>query len=447
MVALLIALQPAGFSACSRWLSGATPPVASRDLATDPGRGHSEHCCNPCRGESPVFFPVPAVRCRTAGYPLRTLQVQRKTANPVVALFGLLFLAAMPSALAADSATGLVVESMTTVLLRQAEIPAREAGVLKSLIAEPGDHVEEGQQLGSLDDERQVIAVRAAELNLVIAQLKADNELPVETARALIREAEQRRAALEVAAKISEQQAASDVGVRLTQKSREVAQFELDRAQKARDAFSSSVSSAELNRLQVLFDQKTLEIEKANEDRSITLLQPQADQAAVAGQAETVERSRLMATQEERLLQVARAGRDVAGNDLTLAKLQLDRRRVVAPFSGTIVAVDQQPGEWIEAGATVLRMIQLDRLRVEGFIDSTIAAEPLTGRTVMIRFNSTSSLPEVEGRITFVSPEIDSLNQQVRIRAEFDNPRHRIRPGLVASMKIGGPVANPNEQK
>lgn len=351
-----------------------------------------------------------------------------------------IFLAATPSALADDRASGLVVESMTTVLIRQTEIPAREAGVLASLMIQPGELVSEGQLLGSLDDERQVIAVRAAELNLAIAQLKADNELPVETAMALIREAEQQQAALEVAAKISAQLAASDVAIRLTQKSREVAQFELDRAQKARDAFSSSVSSAELNRLQVLFDQKTLEIEKANEDRSITLLKPKADQAAVAGQAETVERSRLMAAQEERLLQVARAGRDVAENELALAKLQLDRRRFIAPFVGTIVAVDQQSGEWVEAGTTVLRIIQLDRLRVEGFIDATIAAESLPGRTVMIRFTSASSLPEVEGRITFVSPEIDSLNQQVRIRAEFDNAGHRIRPGLVASMKIGGPV-------
>ncbi len=356
-------------------------------------------------------------------------------------IFCIILLAALPSALADDRASGLVVESMTTVLIRQTEIPAREAGVLASLMIEPGELVSEGQLLGSLDDERQVIAVLAAELNLAIAQLKADNELPVETAKALIREAEQQQAALEVAAKISAQLAASDVAIRLTQKSREVAQFELDRAQKARDAFSSSVSSAELNRLQVLFDQKTLEIEMANEDRSITLLKPQADQAAVAGQAETVERSRLMAAQEERLLQVARAGRDVAENELALAKLQLDRRRFIAPFVGTIVAVDQQSGEWVEAGTTVLRILQLDRLRVEGFIDATLAAESLSGRTVMIRFTSASSLPEVEGRITFVSPEIDSLNQQVRIRAEFDNPGHRIRPGLVASMKIGGPVA------
>ncbi len=441
MVPVLIAIQPAGFSASSRWLSGATPPAACQDPAADPGRGHSEHRCHPCRRESRVFSQVPAVRCATVGFPLRTFQVQGQAANPIIALLGLLFLAATPSALADDRASGLVVESMTTVLIRQTEIPAREAGVLASLMIEPGELVTDGQLLGSLDDERQVIAVRAAELNLVIAQLKADNELPVETARALIREAEQQQAALEVAAKISSQLAASDVAIRLTQKSREVAQFELDRAQKARDAFSSSVSSAELNRLQVLFDQKTLEIEKANEDRSITLLKPQADQAAVAGQAETVERSRLMAAQEERLLQVARAGRDVAENELALAKLQLDRRRFIAPFVGTIVAVEQQSGEWVESGTTVLRIIQLDRLRVEGFIDATIAAESLSGRTVMIRFTSASSLPEVEGRITFVSPEIDSLNQQVRIRAEFDNPGHRIRPGLVASMKIGGPVA------
>ena len=59
-------------------------------------------------------------------------------------IFCIIFLAALPSALADDRASGLVVESMTTVLIRQTEIPAREAGVLKALLVAPGEHVNEG---------------------------------------------------------------------------------------------------------------------------------------------------------------------------------------------------------------------------------------------------------------------------------------------------------------
>ncbi len=77
-----------------------------------------------------------------------------------------------------EFATSITVPSMTTALIQHAEIAAREPGVLKSLSVKPGDSIAEGQLLATLDDELQEIAVRQAELNVQIAQLKADNKLP-----------------------------------------------------------------------------------------------------------------------------------------------------------------------------------------------------------------------------------------------------------------------------
>ena len=39
-------------------------------------------------------------------------------------------------------------------------------------------------------------------------------------------------------------------------------------------------------------------------------------------------------------------------------------------------------------------------------------------------------------KITFISPEIDPVNQQVQICAEFENADGMVRPGLVATMRI-----------
>ncbi|MFO1001702.1 MAG: HlyD family efflux transporter periplasmic adaptor subunit [Planctomycetaceae bacterium] len=357
----------------------------------------------------------------------------------------LTLLALAHSATKADEFETLItVPSMTTALIQHAEIAAREPGILKSLSVKPGDSIAEGQILATLDDELQEIAVQQAELNVQIAQLKADTRLPVETARAMVREAEQEKAKLEIVARISQKQAESDVAVRLAVKNKDVAKYELDRAQKAKESFSGSISNSELNRLTVLFDQRSLEIEKAEEDRAIGVLKPEADLAAVQQQAEAIARTQSVAAEKEQEQQVARANLEVAKSELAEAKLQLQRRRLKAPFAATVVSVSRQPGEWLEPGSVVLRLIQLDRLRVEGFVsaDQAILMEP--GLPARIVFPGNVVKP-VSGEITFISPEVEPVNQQVRIWAEFDNPEKRIRPGLVTTMEVKSTKSNPVE--
>ena len=346
------------------------------------------------------------------------------------------------SAEADEFAKSITVPSMTTALIQHAEIAAREPGILKSLSVKPGDSIAEGQLLATLDDELQEIAVQQAELNVQIAQLKADNKLPVETARAMVREAEQEKAKLEIAARISQKQSESDVAVRLAEKSKDVAKYELDRAQKAKESFSGSISNSELNRLKVLFDQRTLEIEKAQEDRAINVLKSEADLAAVQQQAEAIARTQSLAAEKEQEQQVAQANLEVAKSELAEAKLQLERRRLKAPFAATVVAVSRQPGEWLEPGSVVLRLIQLDRLRVEGFVSAEQAVVLAPGQRVRIVFPANVVEP-VSGEITFVSPEVEPVNQQVRIWAEFDNPEKRIRPGLVTTMEVDATKSKP----
>jgi multidrug efflux pump subunit AcrA (membrane-fusion protein) len=292
----------------------------------------------------------------------------------------------------------------------------------------------------------QEIAVQQAELNVRIAELKANNSLPLETAKAMVREAEQEKAKLEIAARISRKQAESDVAVRLAEKSKEIAKYELDRAQKAKESFSGSISNSELNRLTVLFDQRTLEIEKTREDRAISLLKPEADLAAVQQQAEAIARTQSLAAEKEQEQQVAQANLELANSELAEAKLQLERRRMKAPFAATVVAVSRQTGEWVEPGSVVLRLIQLDRLRVEGFVsaDQATAIEP--GQRVRIVFPGNVGKP-VSGEITFVSPEVEPVNQQVRLWAEFDNPEKQIRPGLVATMEVKSRNSKPDDRE
>jgi membrane fusion protein (multidrug efflux system) len=128
---------------------------------------------------------------------------------------------------------------------------------------------------------------------------------------------------------------------------------------------------------------------------------------------------------------------------LDIARARLDRRRLTSPFDGVVVEHLKQPGEWCEAGEAVVRVLQLNPLHIEGFASADVAGTLKTGLKVhaQVLTATTASASEttavkaefppvmLEGRLIFISPEVDALNRQVRIRAEVSNPELRLRPG------------------
>ncbi len=119
----------------------------------------------------------------------------------------------------------------------------------------------------------------------------------------------------------------------------------------------------------------------------------------------------------------------------------LERRRVRAPFDGEIAEIYGRVGEWAEPGTPLVRVVRLDRLRVEGFVKvvdllPADIVERAVEVTVELKQAARSSFP---GRITFVSPLVQA-GGEYRIWAEVENRRDRghwlLRPGLEAEMSI-----------
>jgi macrolide-specific efflux system membrane fusion protein len=128
--------------------------------------------------------------------------------------------------------------------------------------------------------------------------------------------------------------------------------------------------------------------------------------------------------------------------EMDLAKQSVDRRLLTSPISGMVVQVNLHQGEWVQPGKTVVRVLRVDRLRVEGFI----AAEQLSGDLVGRRATLTVDLPgragaAFEGAVVFVSPEINPVNQQVRVWAEVENRQLLLRPGLRGNLTIHSEAA------
>jgi len=238
-------------------------------------------------------------------------------------------------------------------------------------------------------------------------------ELKRVEAGALLVRLDDRDAALEVvkaqiALDHAEHLAASDVKIRQARQTLKLAELELKKSEDANREVPGVISTTQFEKLRIAIENAQLEIEQATHDQAA------AQRAVVA-----------------------------AKNDLQVAQRAVERRRIVAPIAGLVVDVRKRTGEWLKPGDTVLRIVRDDRLRAEGFVDVQQLTVPLLGEPAEL----TVDLPGgksgvVRGKVTFVSPEANPINRQVRVWAEFDNPDGRLRPGLSARMVVR-PAAKP----
>ncbi len=238
-------------------------------------------------------------------------------------------------------------------------------------------------------------------------------------------------------AQIAKQKAESDLDILYAMKAIEVAKSELNRAMETNAKYAKTVSESELDRLRLLVEQGELEIKKARRDHAIANL------------------TYLIRENEHRS-----------------ALDQLERRKVRSPMKGMIVELHHAPGEAVQAGDALARIIRLDRLRAEGFLPASSATPAwnharakLTVTTSTIadtesaisksnspkpsepnnqQLDTTPNQPQaesvqLEGHVVFISPEVDPVNNQVRVWVEFDNPDLLVRPGMSARVILERP--------
>ncbi|QDT88533.1 efflux RND transporter periplasmic adaptor subunit [Gimesia algae] len=197
--------------------------------------------------------------------------------------------------------------------------------------------------------------------------------------------------------------ATNDVDLRFARKAYEVANAELQRAEDSIKKYPKSISKTELDRLKLTAEKSELEIEQASEERKTTQLE-----ASLKRNAEQI------------------------------ANLAVQRRKVVSPIKGMVVQIMIRDGEWVRPGDTVLRILRLDRLRAEGLINaSRLQEQDLMNHPVTLIVNpGTKQVMEFQGKISFVSPEINPVNNQTRVWAEIENPDLKLKPGMRASLII-----------
>jgi multidrug efflux pump subunit AcrA (membrane-fusion protein) len=111
------------------------------------------------------------------------------------------------------------------------------------------------------------------------------------------------------------------------------------------------------------------------------------------------------------------------GVKVNAANDSIARHQLVCPIDGHVFQVFKEPGEWVAAGDTVLRVARMNKLKATGLVDATLySAQQIANRNVVITIQlareQTTQLP---GKIVYIDYERKEGGKKFQVWAEIDN--------------------------
>ena len=125
----------------------------------------------------------------------------------------------------------------------------------------------------------------------------------------------------------------------------------------------------------------------------------------------------------------ARSDYRIAALELELAEDALDKKRIRAPFSGTVTNVPIEVGEYCEPPQILLRIVDTRQFYCVANIDPQLASRLKIGDSVSFEVEGRSDVSRFDGEIVFISPVVDPASGLLRVKALFENSDKKVRPG------------------
>jgi RND family efflux transporter MFP subunit len=124
----------------------------------------------------------------------------------------------------------------------------------------------------------------------------------------------------------------------------------------------------------------------------------------------------------------------VAAAEYAEAEEQLQRRRLLAPGRGVISEIKLRVGEACAAYEPVARLVDPGQCYFISNVEAKQSTRLKSGQVVQIEVEDAGAPIQVQGRLIFVSPVVDSASGLQRVKAVFDNKEGKVRPGLAGKM-------------
>lgn len=206
----------------------------------------------------------------------------------------------------------------------------------------------------------------------------------------------------QIESQISRATAENDIDVRFAEKSLEVSSAQVLRSVSSNQRVSGVVPTARLEEQKLEVHRDTLRVEQAARDQKIASMQV-----------------------------------ELAGIDVELSQILKDKSSIRSPIDGMVVSVETKPGEWVEPGNTIVKVVRMDRLKIEGFVPASIASRIRVGDLATATVDQEWLRDSIfKGKVIFINPEANPINSLVLIWVEIENKELKLVPGLEAILTI-----------
>ena len=295
-----------------------------------------------------------------------------------------------------------------TAAIRSVDLRAETSGTIVSEPLRRGARVEEGDVLCRLDPGTREDTLVEADARLSEAQAR----LP--EARARVPEAEARLA--EAKARVAEGEA------RVLESEARLQEAEINFNASSRLRQSGNASDTRVANSEAALESARAGVVSAKASLDGIKAQIAAAEAGVESAAAQVEG--------------ALAGIRSAEAGVASARREIERLEIHAPFGGILETDTAELGALLQPGGTCATVIELDKIRLVGFLPETALSKVREGAPARARL---ATGEEVEGTVTFLSRSADPQTRTFRVEVEIPNSDLAIRDGQTVEMVIAVP--------
>jgi RND family efflux transporter MFP subunit len=146
------------------------------------------------------------------------------------------------------------------------------------------------------------------------------------------------------------------------------------------------------------------------------------------------QRNAISVSKEE--IEKKRSEFEITKVDHDLAAAVLMRRQLISPIDGQVAQFYKDVGEKCEDQQPVVRIVDTRRCHLVANLEPSLAQSLRLNQKVRVEVLIDDSPVTVEGTLIYLSPVADAASGLLRIKAVFENPEGKIRPGIAGRLRI-----------
>lgn len=121
--------------------------------------------------------------------------------------------------------------------------------------------------------------------------------------------------------------------------------------------------------------------------------------------------------------------------DVAAARARQSDREIRAPFAGVVGLSDVAPGALVNPGAPIVTLDDLGAIRVDFQVPEQYLTQIHEGQGIDAAVEAYPG-EKIRGRIQRIDTRVDERTRAITARAEFPNPDHRLKPGMLIRVAI-----------